>query len=132
MANWTESELERLAAAEELEIAPRNDDGSLRAATTIWVVRVGGDLYVRSWRGEAGSWFRAARRTREGHVSADGVEKDVRLLDAGDEVGAAVDDAYRSKYQRYAGSYLEPMLEPRARSATLRLVPDETGTAPRA
>jgi hypothetical protein len=98
MAGWTEDELERIAAAEELEIAPRRGDGTLRAPTTIWVVRVGDDLYVRSWRGPTGSWFRAAQQTHGGRISAEGIEKDARFVDAGDDVDAAVDDAYRSKY----------------------------------
>jgi hypothetical protein len=129
IAGWTEDELERIAAAEELEIAPRRGDGTLRAPTTIWVVRVGDDLYVRSWRGPTGSWFRTAQQTHEGRISAGGVEKDVRFVDAGDDVDAAVDHAYRSKYRRYAGSYLEPMLRPQARATTLKLVPRGNGTA---
>lgn len=128
-AGWTEAELQRLAAAKELEIAPRRGDGTLRAPTTIWVVRVGDNLYVRSWRGATGSWFRAAQQTHEGRISAGGVEKDVRFVDAGDHVAAAVDDAYRSKYRRYAGSHLEPMLRPQARATTLELVPGGADTA---
>ena len=123
MAGWTEDELERIATAEELEIAPRQGDGTLRASTTIWVVRVGDDLYVRSWRGPTGSWFRAAQQTREGRINAGGVEKDVRFVDASNDVDGSIDDAYRSKYRRYAGSYLEPMLRPQARATTLKLVP---------
>jgi hypothetical protein len=127
MAGWTEAELERIAAAEELEIAPRKGDGALRAPTTIWVVRAGDRLYVRSWRGPTGSWYRAARQTQESRIRAGGVEKDVRFVDAG-EVDAAVDDAYRTKYRRYAGSYLDPMLRPQVRVTTLKLVPRGEGS----
>ena len=123
MAGWTKDELEKIAAAEELEIAPRRRDGTLRRPTTIWVVRVGDELYVRSWRGPTGSWFRAAQHTHEGRISAGGVEKDVRFVEAGDDVNDAVDGAYRSKYSRYAASYVEPMVRPEARATTLRLVP---------
>ena len=45
MHDWT---------AEELEIAASRPDGSLHRFTTIWVVRVGDDLYVRSYRGRNG------------------------------------------------------------------------------
>jgi hypothetical protein len=31
--------------------------------------------------------------------------------------------SYRSKYQRYGGTYVEPMVSPAARATTLRLVP---------
>ena len=34
-----------------------------------------------------------------------------------------VDQAYRAKYGRYAGSYLDPMLTDRATATTLRLLP---------
>ena len=43
-----------VCAADELQIAARQPDGSLDRYTTIWVVRVGDDLYVRSWRGARG------------------------------------------------------------------------------
>jgi hypothetical protein len=123
MAGWTEDELERIAAAEELAIAPRRKgDGELRAPTTIWVVHVGDDVYVRSWRGPTGSWFRAAQLTREGRISAGGVEKDVRFVDGDDSVDDAVDAAYRAKYGRYS-SYVEPTIAPQARATTLKLVP---------
>jgi hypothetical protein len=64
-AAWTAEELARIGAAEELEIAPRRRDGTLRRAVPIWVVRVGDDLYVRSWRGSHGAWFRAGDDDRE-------------------------------------------------------------------
>jgi hypothetical protein len=54
MSQWTSDKLEKIGAAEELRIAPRRRDGSLRTPVTVWVVRVGDDLYVRSWRGSAG------------------------------------------------------------------------------
>jgi hypothetical protein len=122
MAGWTNNELDRIAAAQHLEIAPARPDGTLRRAVTIWVVRVGDDLYVRSWRGPAGGWFRAAQQTRGGHISAAGVEKDVRFVDA-DDVNNTVDDGYRHKYGRHAASYVEPMIRAEARATTLKLVP---------
>jgi hypothetical protein len=122
MADWTTDELEKIAAADELQLAPTRSDGSLPKPVTIWVVRVGEDFYVRSWRGRTGSWFRGARQTHEGHISAGGIDKDVRFIEAGDDVNDAVDNAYRSKYRRYADSYVEPMVRPEARATTIRLV----------
>jgi hypothetical protein len=123
MSAWTNDELETIATTEELEIAPVRRDGTLRKPTTIWVVRVGDDVYVRSWRGPAGDWFRAAQQTHEGRIAAGGIEKNVRLVEAGDDVNDAVDDAYRSKYRRYADTYIEPMIRPEARATTIKLVP---------
>jgi hypothetical protein len=119
---WTADELDRIGDADELRIAPRRKDGTLRRAVPIWVVRVGDGLYVRSWRGDAGRWYRAGQASGEGHVNAAGMGKDVALVAAGDEVNDAVDTAFREKYGHYTG-YVEPMLAPQARATTLRLVP---------
>jgi hypothetical protein len=129
MSAWTSDELSRIGDADALEIAPRRSDGSPRRPLPIWAVRVGDELYVRSWRGANGRWFRAARASGEGHISAGGVEKDVALRDAGEEVNDAVDAAYRQKYGRYA-SYLPPMVAPQARATTLKLVPRGRRMAP--
>jgi hypothetical protein len=123
---WTREELDRIGAADELELAPRRADGSLRRPVTIWVVRLGDELYVRSWRGFDGAWFRAARTGREGHVSAGGVERDVAFADADEQVNEAVDGAYRDKYARYP-SYVPPMVSEPARATTLKLVPQDVG-----
>jgi hypothetical protein len=122
-ANWTTDELDRIARAEELEIAPQRRDGSIRRPLPIWVVRVGDDLLIRSWRGASGGWYRAAEATHQAHISAGGVDKHVTLADAGDDVNDAVDAAYRTKYGRHSG-YVEPMIAPQARATTLKLVPD--------
>jgi len=58
----------------------------------------------------------------EGHVRAGGVEKDVQFVET-DERNDEIDAAYRSKYQRYGSRYVDPMVAPEARAATLRLVP---------
>jgi hypothetical protein len=48
---WTDDELSRVGAADELEVAPVGPDGNPRRPVPVWVVRVGDDLYLRSWRG---------------------------------------------------------------------------------
>jgi hypothetical protein len=122
---WTAEQLERIGAADELGLAARRPDGTLRMPVTIWVVRIGDDLYVRSWRGDDGAWFRAAKARLEGHVSAGGVEQDVAFVGAyGNDINDQVDAGYREKYRRYP-SYVEPMVTPQARSTTLRLVPQQ-------
>ena len=40
-------------------------DGTQRDPVTIWVVRTGDDLYVRSYRGTGGAWYRNARARRQ-------------------------------------------------------------------
>ncbi len=98
MTIWTSDELTRIGAADELEIAPRRGDGRLRKPVTIWVVRVGDDLYVRSWRGRGGSWFRAAQVRHEGRIRGGGVEKDVTFVEETDPgINDQIDTAYRTK-----------------------------------
>jgi hypothetical protein len=48
MNTWTSGELDKFGAAEEIEVAPLGRDGRPRKAVTIWIVRVGDELYVRS------------------------------------------------------------------------------------
>ena len=120
---WTDEELTGIADAEELEIASRRGDGTLRRPRTIWVVRHGEDLYVRSVNGPAAAWYRGARDRHEGHIAAGGVDRDVVFADAEDALEDAVDKAYRSKYSRYAASILDHITSEQARATTLRLVP---------
>ncbi len=122
MSVWTDNELSRIDAAEELEIASRRSDGTLRAPVTIWVVRHGDDLYVRSVNGRTSSWFRGAQTRHEAHIEAGGVGKDVLLVDT-DDVNDKIDAAYRAKYHRYAESIVGSIVTPNARAATLKLVP---------
>jgi hypothetical protein len=126
VTSWTSEELDWIGTAGELEIAPRRPDATLRRPVPIWVVRVGDDLYVRSWRGRAGRWYRAAQSRPEGHISAGGIDKDVALVDADADVNDAIDEAYRIKYGRYP-SYVEPMVSADARATTLRLIPQAEG-----
>jgi hypothetical protein len=123
MSDWTAEELDKVGAADELQIAALRPDGSLRPDTTIWVVRVGDDLYVRSYRGRGGAWFRSAQRRHQGRIRAGGVQRDVTFEEPGDADPDAIDRAYRSKYARYSSTHVDPMVDPGARAATLRLTP---------
>jgi hypothetical protein len=55
MSTWMREELDTIGAADEVDIAARRPDGTLRPYATIWVVRVGDRLYVRSYLGHDGS-----------------------------------------------------------------------------
>ena len=127
MTTWTSDELNCIGTAEELEIAPRRRGGTLRNAVTIWVVRLGDDLYVRSVRGCGSAWFRGTQVRHEGHIQSGGVEKDVIFVEETDPgINDQVDAALRTKYRRYDARYVDPMLTPEARAATIKLVPRET------
>src|SRR5437763_17131374 len=100
MTDWSEDELRRIAAAEELQIAPVRGNGELRRQTTIWGVRTGDGIFVRAAYGSGSGWHRVARSSRRARIWAGGVEKDVELEDADPSVLDAVDVAYREKYGR--------------------------------
>ena len=123
MTTWTADELENIDAADELEIASLRPDGTLRNPTTIWVVRLGDDLYVRSVNGRTSGWFRATQVRHEGRIRAGGVEKNVTFVDGGEDVADRIDDAYRTKYRRYSEGIVGTTITPEARAATLQLVP---------
>jgi hypothetical protein len=129
MTTWTSDELDRIGTAEELGITPRRRDGTLRNPVTIWVVRHGDDLYVRSVNGRTSAWFRGVQVRHEGRIQAGGVEKDVTFVEeAGSEINEQIDAAYRSKYRRYAESIVGSIVSPKARSATIKLVPRSTSS----
>ena len=125
MTGWTSNDLERIGAADELQLASFKKDGTQRKPVTIWVVRVGDDLYVRAYRGRETAWFRHIQQRHEGRIGAGGVTKDVTLVDVSDDeaLNNKIDAAYQSKYQRYSATYVDPMIAPQARATTLKLVP---------
>src|SRR5213594_3338218 len=123
MMAWTSDELTKIETAEELEIASLRSDGTLRSPVTIWVVRDGDDLYVRSVNGRTAAWFRGTQVRHEGRIRAGGVEKDVTFVDADPGINDQIDAAYRAKYRRYAASIISSIVSPKARSSTIKLVP---------
>ena len=128
MTTWTNDELTKIGTAEELQIASLRGDGTLRKPVTIWVVRLGDDLYVRSVNGRTSAWFRGTQVRHEGHIQAGGVSKDVTYVEADPALNDQIDAAYRTKYRRYAASIVDTIVSPEARSATIKLVPRSTGS----
>jgi hypothetical protein len=124
MAAWTRDQLDRIASADELNVASLRRDGMLGDSRTIWVVRVGDDLYVRSVNGRTSGWFRGTQVRREGRIRAGGVEQDVSFVQVDDsDLADRIDDEYRTKYERYAANIVGHTVTAEARSATLKLVP---------
>lgn len=123
MTSWTSEELDRIGSAEELDIASRLPDGTLRPFVTIWVVRADDDLFVRSVKGRSGTWFRRALAAGDGRIRSGGIERDVAFEDAGPEIRAAVTAAYHEKYDRYGPSIVGTVVSAESVTTTLRLVP---------
>lgn len=126
MTEWAKDELAKIGSAEEVQIASLRRDGTLRKPVTIWVVPYGDNLYVRSVKGRDGAWFRGIQETHEGRIRAGGLQKDVTFVDADRDIDGEINAAYRAKYRRYAGSILNSVLTPGARSTTTKLVPRST------
>jgi hypothetical protein len=124
MTGWTSEELTKIGNAEELRLASMRRDDTLRKPATMWVVRHGDRLYVRSVKGTTGAWFRGTQTRRRGRIQAGVVEKEVKFVFGTDEeVNVQIDAAYREKYRRYPDSIVNSVLTPAARSSTIELVP---------
>ncbi len=127
MITWTSEELNKIGTSEELQIASLRRDDILRKPVTIWVVRIGNDLYIRSVNGRTSAWFRGTQVRHEGRIQAGGVEKDVTFVEEADpNIIIQVDAAYRKKYSHYDAKYVNPMMAPEARAATIKLTPRPT------
>jgi hypothetical protein len=125
MATWSADELGRIGEADELEIASRREDGTLRGFVTIWVVRLGDEIYVRSAYGTDNPWYRRARASDSGRIRAGGVERDVDFDAATDVDNEAIDAAYHEKYDRYGQKIVGTVVGALAAASTLRLAPRE-------
>jgi hypothetical protein len=123
MTDWTADELDRIARSDELQVSSQRPDGSLRPYVTIWVVRSGDDLYVRSAYGPDNGWFRRAKASDKGRTHAGGVERDVAFEATGPSVDGDLHAAYHAKYDRYGPAMVGTVVSPEAAKCTLRLVP---------
>jgi hypothetical protein len=124
MTNWMSAELDKVGAAEELQIAGLRANDTLKKMVTIWVVRVGSEIYIRSYKGRGSGWFKGVLVRHIGKIEAGGVKKDVAFVEVNDPtVQQQIDAAYRLKYRRQEKEYVDSVLTPEALAATLKLVP---------
>ncbi|HEX2927922.1 MAG: DUF2255 family protein [Ignavibacteria bacterium] len=120
MAAWPKEELNKIAETDDLHISPFRDDGKTYGTPTwIWSVVVGNDLYVRAYNGQDSSWYKSAMKQKAGRITAAGMTKEVTFESITGPVNDLIDDAYRKKYN--GNPYLSPMLNSRARSATVKV-----------
>jgi hypothetical protein len=123
MTGWRADELITISAAETVQIAPDQEDGAPGRAATIWVVRVGNDLYIRSYSGPTARWYRRALRGRRGTIRARTLERRVRFDEVEADVQPQIDAAYQTKYAAHGSSSVERIGGPAAVATTLRLQP---------
>jgi hypothetical protein len=120
---WDADELDRIGAADELQLASRRPDGTLPSYVTMWVVRVGDHLYVRSAGGPDRPWYRHALASGTGRIRAGGTEADVGFARSDEAVEGDIDAAYHTKYDRYGARIVGHVVGPDAHNVTIRLVP---------
>jgi hypothetical protein len=126
MTTWSKEELNKIAATDDLHIAPfREDSVTYGTPTWIWSVAVDDALYVRGYNGQSSRWYQAAVRQKAGRIIAAGMTKEV-VFEPVDEAShepmqGRIDEAYRAKYR--SSPYLKPMIGTRARAATVRIMP---------
>lgn len=125
MSAWSKDELQKIATTDDLHISPFRDDGKTYGTPTwIWSVVVDGALYARAYNGKNSRWYQAALRQRTGRINAAGMTIEVKFEPVEGPINDHIDDAYRAKYK--SSPYLTPMIGTRARSATIRVVPQNT------
>lgn len=73
MITWQQSELEIIAATDEVTLAVEHRDGSAGTPVIMWSVVVDGQVYVRAVRGEASPWYRRALITGRGEFAVGSV-----------------------------------------------------------
>jgi hypothetical protein len=124
--NWTPTQLDAVRAMDDLTLlVPWGETG--RRAVPVWVVAVGSEVWVRSYKGVHAAWYRHAVRAGQGAVRVAGTEVGVRFEPVTDGAPTSeIDAAYRVKYGRH--SYVDSILQPAA-EATVRLRPDERNEA---
>lgn len=122
MSTWTNDDLNKIGAAEELQLASSRPDGTLRPYVTMWVARAGDELYVRSAYGANNPWFHRAKASGVGRIRAGGQEWDVTFAEAAPDVHAALDAAYHSKYDQYGPRIVGSVVGSEVEAVTIRLM----------
>jgi len=121
MKTWSAELLEMMGNCTEVGIATERVDGSSRASLPIWVIRVGDELFVRSYRGTVGGWYRHIMPHPYARITAQGTDQRVHLIPADSSTRAAVDDAYRNKYGHSGPA--AAMVGDTAAHTTMRITP---------
>jgi hypothetical protein len=116
--------LQLLDETKEVQIETRRDEDAPAHRTTIWVVTVDGDVFVRSVRGDRGRWYREVSANPSAALHVGDRRIPVRAVPVTDEpMVGAVSEAYRSKYGRTSPGSTRAMLQPETLPTTLKLEP---------
>jgi len=118
---FEESDLDLLASTKEIRVETRSAAGEVHK-TIVWPLVRDGVVYLRSYKGPSGRWYREALADPGIALLFDRRRLAARALPATDAASVeACSAALREKYKR---SYsLEAMLVPDVLSTTLRIEP---------
>ena len=118
---FEESDLDLLATAKEIRVETRSRSGEVHK-TIVWPLVRDGVVYLRSYRGPGGRWYREALADPSIALLFDRRRLPARAVPATDDASVeACSAALRDKYRR---SYsLEAMLVPAVLPTTLRIEP---------
>ncbi|HTK44999.1 MAG TPA: DUF2255 family protein [Patescibacteria group bacterium] len=122
---FEESDLDLLATAKEVRVETRSTAGEVHR-TIVWPLVHDGVVYLRSYKGPSGRWYREALADPEIALLFDRRRLPARAIPAADAASVeACSEALRAKYRR---SYsLEAMLAPSVLPTTLRIEPVAAG-----
>ena len=85
----------------------------------------GAHCQPRAYNGQKSRWYQAAMRQKAGQIIVAGMTKEVIFEAVDGPINDRIDDAYRAKY--HCSPYLSPMIGARTRSATVKVMPCNTG-----
>jgi hypothetical protein len=123
MTAWTDQELTRVGAAEELRVSSYRPDGNPHSFVTTWTVRADDGIYICSAYGRDNGGFPGALASGTGRIRPGSVERDVRFEEPENDVHAAIDAAYHVKYDRYGPAIVGSVTGHHAIGETFRPIP---------
>lgn len=117
---FTQDQLQAIDATSQVHIETRSGDRTFR--TIIWVVTDGGEVFIRSVRGEAGKWYQRALANPDVALDVAGTRIPATAVPATDPGSVErTTEALRRKYR--PGASLDAMVHPEVLGTTLRLEP---------
>jgi len=127
--HFKQPDLRLLEQTEEIELETIAAESSTARRSTLWVVVVGEDAFVRSVNGDQGHWYQEITRRRAGTLYTDELQIPIYADPISDEqLQQQVSEAYLRKYAQYPEDVLW-MVVPTAAPTTLRLRPDRRESA---
>ena len=119
MARFDAETLRQLRAVKEVSIRTEKHPDS---AVVIWVVVAEDELFVRSWRGTRGRWYRDLATGGLASLDFSGHRLPVQAIPANDAAAVArVSEEFLRKYQ--SSSHAQEMVRAEILPTTLRLEP---------